>query len=71
MENERLFELLELRVPHSYGLLSDEERGKITFFKESVDALENLTNFFEDVRSHRNPILEKFLNTSNDGQGFD
>ncbi|MEQ1310729.1 hypothetical protein [Acinetobacter sp. XH1639] len=71
MENKRIFELLRLRVPYSYGLLPDEERGKTTFFKESVDALENLTNFFEDVRSHRNPILEKFLNTSNEVHGFD
>lgn len=71
MENKRLFELLRLRVPHSYALLSDEERGKTAFFKESVDVLENLTNFFEDVRSHRNPVLEKFLNTSNGGHEFD
>lgn len=71
MKNERLFELLRLRVPHSYALLSDEEHGKTTFFKESVDVLENLTNFFEDVRSHRNSILEKFLNTNNGGHEFD
>jgi len=71
MENERIFELLRLRVPHSYALLSDEERGKTAFFKESVDVLENLTNFFEDVNSHRNPVLEKFLNTSNGGHEFD
>lgn len=71
MENKRLFELLQLRVPHSYALLSDEERGKTAFFKESVDVLENLTNFFEDVNSHRNPVLEKFLKTSNGGHEFD
>lgn len=70
MENKRLFELLRLRVLHTYGLLSDEERAKTTFFKESVDVLENLTNFFEDVNSHINPVLEKFLKTSNEGHEF-
>lgn len=71
MENERLFELLRLRVPRSYALLSDEEHGKTTFFKESVDVLENFSNFFEHIRSHRNPVLEKFLNRSNGGHEFD
>lgn len=71
MENKRLFELLRLRVPHSYASLSFDERGKMTFFKESVDVLENFSNFFEDIRSHRNPVLEKFLNTSNEGREFD
>jgi hypothetical protein len=71
MDNKNIFELLRLRVLHTYGLLSGEEHAKITFFKESVDALENLTNFFEDVRSHRNSILEKFLNTSSGGHEFD
>ena len=71
MENKRLFELLRLRVPHSYASLSFDERGKMTFFKESVDVLENFSNFFEDIRSHRNPVLEKFLKTSNEGHEFD
>lgn len=71
MENEKLFELLRLRIPHSYASLSSGEHGRNTFFKESVDVLENLTNFFEDVNSHRNPVLEKFLNTSNGGHEFD
>lgn len=71
MENERLFELLRLRVPHSYASLSSGEHGRNTFFKESVDVLENFSNFFEDIRSHRNPVLEKFLNTSNEGREFD
>lgn len=71
MENKRLFELLRLRVPHSYASLSFDERGKMTFFKESVDVLENFSNFFEDIRSHRNPVLETFLNTSNEGREFD
>ena len=71
MENEKLFELLRLRVPHSYASLSSGEHGSNTFFKESVDVLENLTNFFEDVNSHRNPVLEKFLKTSNGGHEFD
>lgn len=71
MENERLFELLRLRVLHSYGLLSDQEREKITFFKESIDVLEKFSNFFEDIRSHKNRVLEKFLNTSNGGYEFD
>lgn len=71
MEKEKLFKLLRLRVPHSYASLSSGEHGRNTFFKESVDLLENFSNFFEDIRSHRNPVLEKFLNTHNGGHEFD
>lgn len=66
-----LFQLLRLRVPYSHALLSNEEREKTVFFTESVDALENFSNFFEDIRNRRNPIIEKFLKTNNGGHEFD
>ncbi len=55
-----LFKLLRLRAYHSYAELSQEERDRMTFFKESVDALEYYSKFVDDVIGDKNSILKAF-----------
>lgn len=71
MEKIDLFKLLRLRTYHSYAELSQEERDRTTFFKESVDVLEHYSKFVDDVIVDKNSILKAFeLNYKNGSNYF-
>lgn len=71
MEKIELFKLLRLRTHHSYAELSQEERDRTTFFKESVDVLDHYCKFVDDVIVDKNSILKAFeLNYKNGSNYF-
>ncbi len=66
-----VFKLFRLRTHHSYAELSQEERDRTTFFKESVDVLENYSKFIEDVLGEKSSVLKEFeLNHRNEDGDF-
>ncbi|WPE82285.1 hypothetical protein SB581_04700 [Acinetobacter baumannii] len=71
MDKISIFKLIKLRTHHSYAELSQEELDRTTFFKESVDVLENYSKFIEDVLGGKNSVLKEFeLNQRNEDGDF-
>ena len=66
-----VFKLFRLRTHHSYAELSQEEQDRTTFFKESVEVLENYSKFIEDVLGEKSSVLKEFeLNYRNEDGDF-